>query len=196
MYGDINRFLDLDDNEVHLTETFGTDEWKNAPKNDPNKRLEFLHDLYKKQLKSFSGANITFVNSFMMKNKSNQTSYFLFFGTNKIEGLEKMKEAMWRTDKSGNFEFSDATYRPFQGVLFEDKPRYSELKIIILEKFKGKTISSKKLGDFVVTETSFLRSHYKIPILRKMEKESPSQIQVSNRKRKGTYPDDSIIKFL
>ena len=131
-----------------------------------------------------------------MKNKSNQTSYFLFFGTNKIEGLEKMKEAMWRTDKSGNFEFSDATYRPFQGVLFEDKPRYSELKIIILEKFKGKTISSKKLGDFVVTETSFLRSHYKIPILRKMEKESPSQIQVSNRKRKGTYPDDSIIKFL
>lgn len=196
MYGGINRFLSLDGNESHLIETFGTDDWKKVPEGNPLGRLEFLHSLYKKQLKSTSGANIAFVNSFMMKNKFDQASYFLFFGTNRIEGLEKMKEAMWRTDKSGRFEFSDATYEPFQGVLFGDKPRYAELKKIILEKFKGKSISSKELGDFVVKDTSFLRSHYKIPILRLMENAKPSLIEVSNRKRRGTYPPNSIIKFL
>lgn len=200
MYEDICRFLCLESNKTHLTETFGTNEWEKAPNNSPHNKLEFLHSLYKKQLESQSGADIKFVRSFKMKNKFNKVDYFLFFGTNRIEGLEKMKEAMWRVDKSGSFQFSDATYQPFQGVLFEGKPRYSELKKIILEKFKEKIISSRKLGDFIVVETSFLRSHYKTSILKPMEEMSPPQIEVSNRKRRGTYPDNAInnaiIKFL
>jgi len=196
MYEDISRFLSLEGNETHLTETFGTDEWKGAPNDNPHKRLEFLHGLYKRQLESSGGVNIKFVRSFKMKNKFNKADYFLFFGTNRIEGLEKMKEAMWRVDKSGSFEFSDATYQPFQGVLFEDKPRYSELRKIILGKFKGQAVSSKQLGDFIVTETSFLRSHYKTSILRPMEEANPPQIEVTNRKRRKTYPDECIIKFL
>ena len=114
-----------------------------------------------------------------------------------MSGLEKMKEAMWGTDKSGNFQFSDATYKPFQGVLFEDKPNFSQLKKIILEKYKGKSVSSKDLGNFIVVETSFLRSHYKTAILKPMEELIPPEIEIiEGRKRKGTYPDNCIIKFL
>lgn len=197
MYEEISRFLSLQTNEKHLTETFGVEEWKNVPPGNPKERLEFLHNLYKKQLKSVGGANIKFVSSFKMKNKFNKADYFLFFGTNNLAGLEKMKEAMWRIDKSGCFEFSDATYNPFQGILFESKPNYSKLKEIILEKYKGKEVSSKELGDFIVAETSFLRSHYKTSILRPMENsKSPSIKILRNRKIKGTYPDEAIIKFL
>lgn len=196
MYEEINRFLSVGVSEKHLTATFGTEEWSNTPQDNPMTRLVFLHSLYKKQLESLGGANIRYVKSFKMKNKFNKADYFLFFGTNNLVGLEKMKEAMWKADKLGQFEFSDATYFPFQGVLFEKKPNYLQLKKTILEKYGGESISSKKLGNFIVEETSFLRSHYKTSILRKMEYSNPPEIEVSRRKKKGTYPDESIIKLI
>ncbi len=197
MYEEISRFLSLPTNEVHLNETLGTKEWRSVPEGDAKKRLEFLHDLYKKQLESKEGANIKYVRSFKMKNKFNKADYFLFFGTNSDVGLEKMKEAMWSIDKNGSFQFSDATYKPFQGVLFEEKPNLLQLKKIIIEEFKNKDISSKELGNFIVLKTSFLRSHYKTSILKPMEFSNPSGIEIlGGRTRKGTYPDSCIIKFL
>lgn len=195
MYEEINRFVGDEKLWPGLTETFGTEKWKDViPEKDPKKRMEILHGIYKEQLEKEAG--IKYVRSFKMMNKMNKTDYFLFFGTNMLMGLEKMKEAMWRVDKSGNFQFNDATYNTFQGILFEPSPRLSELKKIIIEKFKGKSVSSKQLGDFIVINTPFLRSHYKTSILRPMESASPPTIEVSNRKRNGTYPDDCIIKFL
>lgn len=197
MYEEISRFLSLQTNEKHLTATLGTEEWKNVPQSNPTERLEFLHALYRRQLESAKGANIKYVRSFKMKNRFNKADYFLFFGTNNLLGLEKMKEAMWKVDKSGQFEFSDATYKPFQGVLFEKKPNYSQLKNIILKKYIGKNISSKAIGDFIVMETPFLRSHYKTSILRPMEYSNPPKIEISGKRiRKGVYPDDCIIKFI
>lgn len=194
MYEEINRFIKDKKLWPSLIETFGTDKWKEMiSEKDPRKRVELLHAIYKEQLEKEAG--IKFVRSFKMVNV-NKTDYFLFFGTNSLLGLEKMKEAMWSVDKTGHFEFSDATYKPFQGVLFNDKPNYCELKKIILNNFKGRAISSKQLGDFIVIETSFLRSHYKTAILKKMENANPPEIEVSKRNRKCTYPDDCIIKFL
>lgn len=195
MYEEINRFVGEEKLWPGLTETFGTEKWKNViPEKDPKKRMEILHGIYKEQLEKEAG--IKYVRSFKMMNKMNKIDYFLFFGTNMMTGLEKMKEAMWRVDKSGNFQFNDATYNTFQGILFEPSPRISELKKNIMEKFEGKSISSKQLGDFIVVSTPFLRSHYKTSILKPMESVNPPTIEVFNRKRKGTYPDDCIIKFL
>jgi three-Cys-motif partner protein len=195
MYEEIDRFLSLPSNEKHITEMFGTEDWKGVPEKGPKERMEFLHSLYFKQLEAF--ANIKFIRSFKMTNKFNKVDYFLFFGTNSFLGLEKMKDAMWKVDKTGSFEFSDATYSPFQGVLFEERPNFFQLKKIIVEKFKGKEITSKKLGDFIVLKTSFLRSHYKKSILVPMEKANPPEIEIiGGRNRKGTHPDGCIIKFL
>ena len=44
-----------------------------------------------------------------MVNESRRVDYFLFFATQNIKGLERMKEAMWRVDPLGDFCFSDAT---------------------------------------------------------------------------------------
>jgi hypothetical protein len=196
MYDEISRFLSLPGNEKHFTATFGSEEWKKAP-SDPTKKLEFLHQLYNKQLESREGASIEFVRSFKMKNKFNKTDYFLFFGTNSAFGLEKMKEAMWNVDKAGSFEFSDASYNPYQGMLFDDKPNFFKLKKSILEKFKGREVSSRELGDFIVIETPFLRSHYKTSLLKPMESATPPEINIiGGRTRRGTYPDGCIIKFL
>src|SRR5579859_472831 len=69
--------------------------------------------LYLRQL--HTGA--AYVRSFEMSNARDVTDYYLFYATNELLGLKKMKEAMWKTDESGEFRFSDAT-DPNQLVLF------------------------------------------------------------------------------
>lgn len=93
MFEEINRFIGDSKLWDSLIETFGTDRWKQViSEKDPKKRIEILHAIYKEQLEKEVG--IKFVRSFKMVNKVNKTDYFLFFGTNNITGLKKMKEAM------------------------------------------------------------------------------------------------------
>jgi three-Cys-motif partner protein len=111
MYEEINRFVADKRLWNGLNETFGTEKWEKVISEDDSRIRELLlHGIYKEQLKK--EANIKFVHSFKMTNKTNRTDYFLFFGTNNIMGLKKMKEAMWKVDDSGVFEFSDATFNP------------------------------------------------------------------------------------
>ena len=49
-----------------------------------------------------------------------------------MTGLKKIKEAIWKIDESGWYQFSDATYNPSQPVLFEKEPNYYLLKKLIL----------------------------------------------------------------
>ena len=121
MYDELKRFINLPTNEKNCTELFATEEWKTII-NEVNPQLKerMLHQLYRTQLENF--ANIQFVRSFRMKNESGTCDYYLFFGTNNKLGLEKIKEAMWKVDPSGKFEFSDAAYNPEQTVVFEKDP--------------------------------------------------------------------------
>ena len=197
MYEEINRFIKDQKLWDSLREIFGTDKWKEViSENDPRTREERLRAIYKEQLERDAG--IKFVLSFKMVNKVNRTDYFLFFGTNNIIGLKKMKEVMWRVDKSGLFQFSDATYNPTQPMLFEPKPDYSLLKTMILEEFKGKSIGVQELENFILTQTPFRETHYKRQILAPMEKSQPPEIKVDchGPRRKGTFPAHCVIEFL
>ncbi len=194
MYEEINRFLGNSVNEKSLTSLFGTDAWKeiNEDKNlSSNERLDKLHDLYYDQLKKYAG--IDFIRSFMMVNKNNKPDYFLFFGTNNRLGLEKMKEAMWKVDKKGFFQFSDVTYNPKQAVLFEITPNYAQLKREILGEFKGKKVKVEEVEDFVIIKTAFIRSHIRKPILSKMEENDEIKVMRSGVNRKGAFPNGKTI---
>jgi three-Cys-motif partner protein len=197
MFEEINRFISNKNLWDSLTETFGTNKWKVViSEQDSKKRNELLHSIYKEQLERDAG--IEFIRSFKMINKINKTDYFLFFGTNNITGLKKMKEAIWKLDKSGSFQFSDATYNPNQSVLFEMEPNYNQLKTILLKKFKGKSVSITDLEYFILTQTPFRETHYKTQILRFMEKGEPAEIKVrcQGKRRSGTFPSHCIVKFL
>lgn len=198
MYEEINRFIKNKNLWNCLNETFGTDEWKKVIKEkDPQKRNHLLHNIYRNQL--IREAGIKFVRSFKMINKLNKTDYFLFFGTNNILGLKKMKYAMWKVDEGGLFQFSDATYNPAQPMLFKKDPDYYLLKRIVLKNFKNKIVSVEELENFILTQTSFRETHYKKQILLPMEEASPPQIKVKRKgkkRRKGTFPPDCLIKFL
>lgn len=195
MYEEINRFLGHPDQEENFDIFFGTDEWREVLKiKEPRERNRFLHDLYIKQLKKHA----KYVRSFEMKNDRGVTDYFLFYATNNLLGMKKMKESMWKIDEAGHFTFSDATDQN-QMILFEKKPRVEELKKEILKRFSGRTVSILELENFIIAETAFRETHYKTQILKPMEISNPPEIEIvsppQGRKR-GTYASPDLkIKF-
>ncbi|MEG3620218.1 three-Cys-motif partner protein TcmP [Magnetovibrio sp. PR-2] len=198
MYEEINRFLSHPDQIENFDRFFGTSDWKNCSDlKKPIERNRCLHDLYYRQLRA--SAKAKYVRSFEMKNAANNTDYFLFYATNSKKGIMKMKEAMWRTDSSGEFTFSDAT-DPNQMIMFANEPNFAELSRQIQKVFNGQTVTVEEIEEYILTETAFRESHYKRQVLRPLELSNPPKIQVLSapeKRRPGTYSDPNLkIQFL
>ena len=151
-----------------------------------------IHDIYRNQLQMYG----RFVRSFKMLNLGNRIDYFLFFGGTNLRGLEKMKEAMWKVDASGTFQFSDYTDARRTLNLFADEPDYDMLKKIILERYSGKEVSIEELGDSVVSDTPFLRTHFKVQILKPMEAAGElSVVSAKSGRKNGTFPPGTLMRL-
>ena len=189
MYKEINRFLKHPDQVETYDVLFGTTEWRKVLEiADPDQRRRLIHDMYRDQLR---GAGIQYVRSFEMLNAGNRTDYFLFFGTNNLRGLEKMKDAMWKADPAGSFHFSDFTDANKTGKLFLDQPDFPQLKGMILARFKGNAVSIEELTEFVISDTPFLGSHFKTQILKPMESQGElSVVKAKESRKKGQFPDE------
>lgn len=192
MYEEINRFIGHPDQVANFDSFFGTDTWKRCVgETDPLRRNRCLHDLYLQQL--HTTARAAYVRSFEMSNARDVTDYYLFYATNELLGLKKMKEAMWKTDESGEFRFSDAT-DPNQLVLFEKAPNLPALQARVLAAFSGKEVSVADIEKFVLVETAFRETHYK-GILKALEKDT-GQLKVINAapgRKTGTFGDPGIV---
>ncbi|MEX1253046.1 MAG: three-Cys-motif partner protein TcmP [Dehalococcoidia bacterium] len=197
MYEFINRFLTHPDLGETFDRLFGTGTWRVARTLEgAAERRAFLHNLYIDQLRR--EAAIQYVRSFEMIDDGNRTEYFLFFGTNHITGLKKMKDTMWRVDKSGRFQFSDFT-NPTQPVLFEAEPDFDHLERLLRGRFGGNQASVERIEQFIVVDTPFTDSHYKRGVLRKLEYANPPGLEIvaaRDKRRRGTYPPGTIIRFL
>ncbi len=194
MYEEINRFLGHPDQVGNFRTFFETDDWRQCiSETNPQRRNRCLHDLYMNQL--LREAKARYVRSFEMSNQRDVTDYFLFYATNEILGLKKMKEAMWKTDESGEFRFSDAT-DPSQTVLFQKEPNYALLKSRLVREFAGKEVSVADIERYVVVDTAFRETHYK-SILKALEATGGvSPVNVPVGRKKGTFGDPSMkLKF-
>ena len=198
MYEAINRFLEHPDLPETYDTLFGTDKWREViPEKNPSERRRRIHDIYKNQLGVTAG--IKYVRSFEMIDSGNRTEYFLFFGTNDLTGLKKMKAAMWNVDQGGRFQFSDATANPNQPLLFQAEPNYTLLKKDILQEFKGKEVSVEEIESFVLACTPFRETHFKRRILKPMEETKPPELKVISAKpgrKRGNFPESTRVKFL
>lgn len=189
MYEEINRFIGHPDQVANFNSFFGTDEWKRCvTASDPRTRNRCLHDLYLQQL--HTGA--AYVRSFEMSNARDVKDYYLFYATNKLLGLKKMKEAMWKADKSGEFRFSDAT-DPNQLVLFEKTPNLPALRERVIAAFSGKEAPVGEIEKFVLVDTPFRKAHYK-GILTALEKTGQMKIvNAAPGRRIGTFRDPRMV---
>lgn len=195
MYEEINRFIGHRDQDNNFNSFFGTNAWKSfVGLEDPRQRNRSLHDLYLRQLQKDAGAS--FVRSFEMSNSRDVTDYFLFYATNSLLGLKKMKEAMWKVDEAGEFRFSDST-DPNQFVLFEKAPRTAVLYSQIVSKFASESPTVAEVENFVVIDTAFRETHYK-KILKSLETESKLQVlNAPSGRKKGTFGNPKMkVQFV
>jgi hypothetical protein len=155
---------------------------------EPRVRNRCLHDLYLSQLHT----NAKYVRSFEMSNARDVTDYYLFYATNELLGLKKMKEAMWKADESGEFRFSDAT-DPNQLILFERAPQLPALRQRLVTKFRGKDASVAEIERYVLVETAFRESHYK-GILKSLERDGALKaVNQTTTRRAGTFGDPAMV---
>jgi len=187
----INRFIGTDEGKKHIKELFGADGIDEVINNYSADRIRDLRDLYQIMLKSMSG----FVRYFEMRNTDNRPIYFLFFATNNELGHLKMKEAMWKVNKEGDFKFYDAT-NPNQIIMFEKDNFGEEVFNLIKAKFGQAKQNVDNVKKFVENETAFLDKHFTQAM--KYAEESnlievdPLKVDGSKR-RKGTFPDGVLI---
>ena len=198
MYEEVNRFISLASQDNNFDEFFGTSDWRQVlDMSDPRSRTVFLHNLYQAQLRRRGRAK--YVRSFEMRNSQDVTDYFLFYATNSLLGLKKMKASMWKVDRSGEFTFSDAT-DPNQLTLFGSTPDFKALSDAIRLEFSGRVATVREIEEYVLEQTAFRETHYKAQVLRKLERMHPPLLEVINpppTRRIGTYADvDLKLKFL
>jgi three-Cys-motif partner protein len=76
MFEEINRFLSHEDQLENFDALFGSPDWRKADELSGRARKNFLHDLYRDQLRSVAGAR--YVRSFEMLNDRGTSDYFCF----------------------------------------------------------------------------------------------------------------------
>lgn len=190
----INRFIGTEEANKHIVELFGAEEVIELIKSSKENRIRDLRDLYQLMLTE----NAKFVRYFEMRNNDGRIIYYLFFFGNHNLGHLRMKEAMWRVSSEGDFSFSDST-NPNQIVLFTKEDFGEEVFSLIKNKFNSSNVEVDKIKKYVEDETAFLDKHLTQAL---KFAENGNLIQVNelkrdgSRRRKGTFPEGTIINII
>lgn len=193
-YPSINRFVNDSRQKLarHFVELFGTSagEHRLASDLEGEERKVFLCDLYVSQLKHIG--NFDFVRPFeILDVDRGRTAYFLVFGTRSIKGLEVMKNAMWNIDPVAGVRFSG--FAGDQMMLFDPKADLNPLRRALLSNFSKSSAYVEDIRSYVLEQTDYKRSHC-TAVLRELEDEE--LIKCTQRQKRRTYPDGTLITFL
>lgn len=127
-----------------------------------------------------------------MTSKTGQPSYYLVYGTRHLRGLQVVKDAMWKVDPAGGYEFSARAGNTLS--LFTDAfGTLGELQRALRERFSGQTPTIATVEEFVLVDTDYRKKHVR-EALKAMEQRGEIA-EVTGRKRRFTYPQGSRIRF-
>lgn len=130
MWESMNRFVKQPDFETSLDELFGTRAWRDGRERTGDQRKDFLHKLYRDQLKDVARARQ--VLHFHLFHR-NRLRYSIFFGTGHRLGSDKMKEAIWKADPSGDYSFRAGEYNQMSLL----QPDFAPLQTALEKRFDG-----------------------------------------------------------
>ena len=132
-----------------------------------------------------------------MRDRENRTVYYLFFATNNRLGHIKMKEAMWKVDRFGDYRFSDAT-DPNQTLLFSAPTTGPLLEELSAAFRHAGQIPVSRIETHVEDDTAYLRKHMR-EVLQQLETEgrlSVAETKADGKKRRArTFPNEALVTF-
>ncbi len=193
MSGFVSRFLEPDRGPA-LDALFGCSDWNKARNLESQERIDFLVRLYERQLGT--GLTKAYVRSFEIQGRSNRPLYHLVFATTNIRGLEQMKEAMFRLDRTGAYRFSDYFGLSQKTLLdYSDgsaAPWSRDAALSVWKAFGGKMVGEQTIHDWVVEATRYV--YRKRQILLPLE-EASAVAEVWGRRKIGTFPKGCRVRF-
>ena len=192
MYEHMNRFKDHPSFESHLDDLLGCADWRQGrDMPDAKERKEFFYGLYRKQLK-LSGAR--HVLNFELY-EGNQLKYALFFATKSDQGCDKMKQAMWKIAPFGGYSFRSDTLGQLS---FKSKVvDFNELeRALICEFGMNKPIAIESTIEFMRSDRVLFHSGQFRSHLAGMEQASTLIVDQSRRKKRGTFPSGTVLRFV
>ncbi len=167
-----------------LTRGFGSEVWQELIDLRLTQKEEHARDLYEAALRERCGAKHVY--PFTMRGHDGQISYWLFFCTNNIRGLEEMKEAMWAVDATGSFSFSDKGHETTQMFAYSD----DDLRRDLTDSLNGKELTVSQLHEHVLTKTP---AYQWKQVAAAMERDGLIEaVEPPNGRRRGSFADSNI----
>lgn len=187
--GRIFRAKGAANHEDILNRVFGDDSWNTelAKHQISHELYRGVLALYKQKLRTLP--NVRYVFAFEMRSAKDTIDYHLVFASQHPLGLEKMKEAMKKIAKNGDYCFSDAVH-PDQTTLFrlDDPSAHSQQ---FFEHFCGRVVLYPELNDYALNETPFTNPK---SMLKDLEGKGMIQVNSSDpKRRKGTFNEENLL---
>ena len=190
MYREMNRFLGHPSFSPHLDDLFGCGDWREAIiMADSKSRKKLLFDLYRDQLKERGAKYVIWFELY----EKQELVYAIFFGTQHLEGCDKMKQAIWKVDPFGDFKFRGGQLG--QLTLGESVTvDFGLLENALQEQFREKGWQKiEDVEDFVKSDaTDFHSGHLKRETLTRMEKNGKIAVE-RPLGRRGFTPGTRIL---
>ena len=192
MYEHMNRFKGQPSFEPHLNDLFGCVDWQQGIDMPEGKaRKDFFYGLYGRQLK-LSGAQ--HVLSFELYG-GNQLKYALFFATQRDEGCDKMKQAMWKVAPLGGYRFRSDTLGQlsFESGVVD----FDELDQALVGAFgMNQSVKIESIEEFMCSDRILFHSGQLRSRLADMERASTLIVDQSPRKKRFAFPPGTILRFV
>jgi three-Cys-motif partner protein len=188
---DMDRFLTDPTKHAGITAAFGGNEWEPAINMPGEKRAAFMRDTYLQALRVRGGAKLVW--PFSMLDANERLLYWLFFSTNNIRGLEEMKKAMWKVDRTGSFAFSDRD--GFEQLKFLISFDDTWLAEHMAGRFRGQTLTVGEINEYVLTQTPCYKFRESLGLLERDGRAVP--VNPPPSRQRCSYTDDSLkIRFV
>jgi hypothetical protein len=191
-YKDMNRWISDGTKASAFARAYGGIEWQQAVDLPEPERRIALWDMYKNAL--HSRANAKYVYRFAMFDKYGSPLYWLVFCTNNLRGLEVMKRAMWKVDKTGGFKFSDMDNRD-QLRLLDEKFDEQWLAAELASRFAGKELTVAEVKEHVLIETPCYLFKGALEMLETAEEPELRIVHAPAKRRCGKFPDADLAKI-
>ena len=189
MWEAMNRFVSLPEFEAPMDELFGSSDWRDAKQLAGDARRDFLHELYRRRLKEVGATQVVLFHLLA----GNRLKYSIFFGTSHTMGSDRMKEAIWKTDPSGDYRFHGGG-REQMNLL---EPDYGPLRNELKERFEDAGwVSIGEIEEFVRSDaTIYYAGQVRLRALKPMEHEGQLDVDEDSRRNRFTYPKGCRINF-
>jgi three-Cys-motif partner protein len=184
---ELDRFISDPHKHAGVTSAFGSTDWMPAINMEATDRIRFMSNTYMHALKSHARAK--FIWPFAMFDDATRLLAWLFFCTNNLRGLEEMKRAMWKVDRTGGFAFSDEHGLGQLTLLrgYADDQLATDMKRGLV----GQTLSVAQVKEWVLVETPAYLFKGALAMLEKQHFAEP--MNPPPNRRVGQYPDESMV---